>query len=504
MQKFTLGMIASLLLLVGLLFSINRDSTQVHRGAKVSGADVEPIKLFCAASNRAVVEKIRADYEAETGRTVDIQYGPSQDLLSQLEVGQSGDLYIPADDSYLRTGQEKGLIRETIPLARMQIVVAVPKGNPKQISSFADLISDKIRLVQANPDGAAVGKQTRQILQESGQWEELDAKTIGYRLTVTDAANDVLIGSADAAIVYDAVLSTYPDLEAVSLPEFEAGVAKIAVGVTSFANPPASAFHFARYLGANDRGQQHYAELGFQAEHGDDWADIPELEIFAGSMLRPAIEETVEKFQEREGVNIVTVFNGCGILVGQMKEEGSQPDAYFACDVEFMNQVRDKFQIPETISQNQLVIIVHEGNPHGISSLRDLGNPGLRVGIGHEKQCAMGWLTQKTFTEGGVQSEVMKNVTVQTPTGDMLVNQMKAGSLDAAVVYLSNTAGSEDVLDAIAITGIPCSQASQPIAIAKQTPYSQLTARFLDVIRSAESKERFLAHGFAWQVNSTN
>ena len=76
------------------------------------------------------------------------------------------------------------------------------------------------------------------------------------------------------------------------------------------------------------------------------------------------------------------------------------------------------------------------------------------MGIGHEKQCAMGWVTQNTFREGGVQQEVMENVTVQTPTGDMLVNQMRAGSLDAAVVYLSNTAGSGDFLDAVRIQGL--------------------------------------------------
>ena len=78
---------------------------------------------------------------------------------------------------------------------------------------------------------------------------------------------------------------------------------------------------------------------------------------------------------------------------------------------------------------------------------------GLRVGIGHEKQCAMGWLTQQTLKEGRLQAEVMKNVTVQSPTGDMLVNQLKAGGLDAAVAYLSNAAGSADVLSAVRIVG---------------------------------------------------
>lgn len=191
------------------------------------------------------------------------------------------------------------------------------------------------------------------------------------------------------------------------------------------------------------------------------------------------------------------VYNGCGILVAQMKA-GQIPDAYFACDVEFMNQVKDIFPVSETISQNELVILVKKGNPAGIRNLKDLSKDGLRVGIGHEKQCAMGWLTQRTFDEGGVREQVMKNVVVQTPTGDMLVNQMRSGSLDAAVAYLSNAAGSAEELDAIRIQGIPCSVANQPFGIAKETRHVQLASRLLQAIKTKTSQDRFAQEGFRW------
>jgi ABC-type molybdate transport system substrate-binding protein len=177
---------------------------------------------------------------------------------------------------------------------------------------------------------------------------------------------------------------------------------------------------------------------------------------------------------------------------------GQIPDAYFACDVEFMNQVKSLFPDPQSISQNELVIIVKKGNPLGIKSLQDLTKPGLRVGIGHEKQCAMGWITQRTFTETGLKTEVMKNVVVQTPTGDMLVNQMRSGSLDAAVAYLSNAAGSADALDAIRIQGIPCSVATQPFAVSKSSGNKQAVERLLEAIRAEASKERFANEGFRW------
>lgn len=213
--------------------------------------------------------------------------------------------------------------------------------------------------------------------------------------------------------------------------------------------------------------------------------------------MRPAIEATITAFEQREGVRVTRVYNGCGILVAQM-QAGHLPDAYFACDVEFMNQVRKDFPDAQQVSQNELVILVQKGNPHGIRSLKDLTRPGLRVGIGHEKQCAMGWLTQRTFDESGLKTELMENVVVQTPTGDMLVNQMRSGSLDAAVAYLSNAAGAADFLDAIRIHGIPCSVATQPFGVAKNSQHKHLVDRLLQAIRAESSQERFVQEGFRW------
>ena len=77
---------------------------------------------------------------------------------------------------------------------------------------------------------------------------------------------------------------------------------------------------------------------------GDPWAEgEPTLTVYAGAMLRPAIEATLEDFAAREGIprkNVRCVYNGCGILLGQMKT-GQHPDAFFACDASFMKQARD-------------------------------------------------------------------------------------------------------------------------------------------------------------------
>jgi len=465
--------------------------------AKKAGSSSDPLVVYCAASNKSVLEAIRADYEKAFGTPLQIQYGASQTLLAALEVAKAGDLYLPADDSYLAMARGRDLVAEEFPLAAMQPVVAVAKGNPKRIENLADLLRPDIRLAQANPEAAAIGKQTKETLKASGQWEKLHAQTTVYKTTVNEVANDVKVGAVDAGIVYDAVLHDYDTLEAVAIPELAKSKAHVAVAVLKASKQPRQALHLARFLSARDRGLARYKAFGFQPVEGDAWAEQPELTLYSGSMLRPAIERTITAFEEREGVRVTRVYNGCGILVAQMKA-GQVPDVYFACDSEFMNQVQPLFGDRIDVSQNELVIMVKKGNPFGIKSLADLTKPDLRVGIGHEKQCAMGWLTQRTFAESGLQTQLMKNVVVQTPTGDMLVNQMRSGSLDAAVAYISNAAGAVDFLDAIRIQGIPCSVATQPFAVARDSANSRLAARLLTAIRAKESQERFTTEGFRW------
>ena len=488
-------MLVSLVLLGALVASMVR-SPKPEGPTKAS----EPLVIYCAASNKSVLEAIRADYERDYKTPLQIQYGPSQTLLASLEVSGTGDLFLPADDSYLALARERKLLAgeaDVFPLAKMQAVVAVAKGNPKRIARLEDLFRDDLRLAQASVEASAIGKLTHDALTASGQWEKLHARTTVYKTTVNEVANDVKVGAVDAGIVFDAILHDYGTLEAVVLPELESVKANVAVAVLKSSSQPRQALHFARYLAASDKGLKRYREFGFQPVDGDAWTEQQEITLYSGSMLRPAIETTITDFEKREGVRVTRVYNGCGILVAQMKA-GQVPDAYFACDVEFMNQVRGLFPDSDNVSQNELVIIVKKGNPHGIKSLHDLAKPGLRVGVGHEKQCAMGWLTQRTFDEGGVKEKVMKNVVVQTPTGDMLVNQMRSGSLDAAVAYLSNAAGSGEFLDAIRIKGIPCSVATQPFGVAKDSANKQLAERLRQAIRADSSKERFTSEGFQW------
>jgi molybdate transport system substrate-binding protein len=487
-----LSFLASLLVLTALVAVLVWDR-MADRGA----SSAQPLVVYCAAGLKRPVEAVARDYETRYGVPVQLQYGGSQTLLSGIEASGRGDLYLAADDSYIQIGRDRGLLAETIDLARQTLVVAVKEGNPKKIRKLDDLLREGVRLSFANPEAAAAGKVGRDALQKGGHWDAVRRRIVVFKPTVNDVANDVGVGAVDAGIVWDAVVRQMPGLEAVPLPELADATSRVAVAVLRATTQPAAALRFARFLAARDAGLPVFREQGFAAVEGDRWAEQPELRLLAGAMLRPAIEETIAAFEQREGVRVTRVYNGCGILVAQMRA-GEHPDAYFACDQSFMGQVHDLFLDPAPVSINRLVILVPKGNPHGIRSLADLARPGLKVGVGHEKQCALGVITQKTLSETGSLGRVMKNVKVQSPTGDWLVNQLLTGSLDAVVAYVSNAADSADRLEAIPVD-VPCAVAVQPLAVGKDSDFKHLAGRLADALRSAESRRRFEAKGFRWQ-----
>ncbi len=464
-----------------------------------------PLKVYVAAGIRAPVEKLAASYEQEYGQPIELTFDGSNTLLSSIRVAPVGDLYLPGDDSYLNVAREEDLVAEILPIAQMHGVVLVGVGNPKNIRTFDDLLRDDVKLGQANPNAAAIGKLTREVLSKTDQWDALVENTTVTTGTVTEAANQVKVGSLDAAIIWDAITPNYPDQEVVRLSELEPVVARVQLGVLTASQQPTAALRFARYVASREKGLPVFAENGFpDTVQGDAWAITPELTIFSGSMLRPAIEKTLEEFEEREGVKISTNYNGCGILVGQMKT-GIRPDAYFACDTSFMDEVVDLafFADPSDVSGNQMIIAVPKDNPHGIQRLADLTKPGLKVGVGHEEQCALGALTRDTLKEAGVYQPIRANVQVESPAADFLVNQLLTESLDAVICYRSTIAYQRNKLIGIPIEGIATAYPTQPFAIGTQTKYPYLTARLFTTLQTATSQERFEQVGFTWKRDGT-
>ncbi|MCY3019234.1 MAG: molybdate ABC transporter substrate-binding protein [Planctomycetota bacterium] len=238
-----------------------------------SGTGNRPtLLLYCAAGCQPPVKEVIADYEKESGVSIGVQYGGSGQLLSNIEAVRRGDLFLAGDNSYIAIGRQKGLIAEAIPLALMRPVILVAKGNPKGIRTVADLLAADTRVALANPDQAAIGRAVRELLRNTGQWDAMEKHAAVFKPTVNDLANDVKVGSADAAIVWDATARQYPQLDMVRVDVLDRATEQVTIGVLTASAQPTAALRFARYLGASDRGLQAFRKHGYEPVAAEPWA----------------------------------------------------------------------------------------------------------------------------------------------------------------------------------------------------------------------------------------
>ncbi len=483
------------LVLGGILVALLLLSPRPGRDSNRSQA---PLVLFCAAGLKPAIEPALRSYEKAYGVRVQVQYGGSGTLLGSLKVAPLGDLFLAADGSFLDQARSNGLVAEVVPLARLTPVIGVARGNPARIQDPDDLLRPEVRLVLANPDAAAVGRITREQLERRGDWSRFASHARAFKPTVNDLANDLKLGAADATVIWDATVRQYPELEALATLPFPGVTSEVAIGVLRTSRQPRSALHLARYLGAPEHGLKHFADQGFAVVDGDAWSESPELVFFSGGVNRTAIETSLRQFEEREGVRITRIYNGCGILTAQIRS-GQRPDGYFACDVSFMRTVQDQFLPALEMAETRMVIAAPKGNPRGFEKLQDLAQPGLKLGLAHEQQSALGALTAQLLRHEGWFDSVMSNVVVQTPTADLLVNQLRAGGLDAVVVYQVNTTTAADRIAVVPID-LPGATAIQPVAVGRQTRYPHLMERLISFLRSTESQRRFVQAGFRWRA----
>lgn len=467
------------------------------------GDSNEPLVIYCAAGMKKPMDAIAKEYEEEFGVKFEIQYAGSGALMTMFQAANRGDIYLAADSSYTDEAREKNLIDETMGVGFMTAGFGVPTGNPKNLTTLADLKKEGVRSAIGDPETASIGRFTRKVMMKNDAWEGYEPTAMTP--TVNELANQVKIGAVDVAILWDAIARQYEEIDFVHLPEFDAEKKDITVAILKTSKQPTEALKFCRYLTARDKGLKQFKADGYEVIEGDVWAVEPEITLFSGSMLRPAIKETIEKFEKREGVRINTVYNGCGVLVANMKA-GTTPDAYFSCDVKFLDMVQDRFEPSTVVAANEMVILVKKGNPKGVLTLEDLKKPGLIIGLCNPNKSALGYLTKNLLENAGLYQDILDsgNLKSDKATGDFLIGDIKSGAVDAVIVYRSNAMATPSTLedfDLIEI-GKPDAIAEQPYAVAKNSGHQQLLARFLDACVTGEGKEDFLRHGFRWELEN--
>jgi molybdate transport system substrate-binding protein len=230
--------------------------------AATSAGVTGPVTVFAAASLTESFTRIRKDFEAANpGVTVTFNFAGSSALATQIDQGAPADVFASAAPANLATVSDAGNTDGApTTFAKNQLVIAVPKGNPKHVAGLADLTGPGVKVAlcaEQVPCGAAAKKAIA---------------AAGVRLTpvtleqdVKSALAKVKLGEVDAALVYrtDAKASA-PDVTGVEFPESSGAVNEYPIVVLKHAPNRAAAQAFVHYV-LSDGARAVLTAAGFQA-----------------------------------------------------------------------------------------------------------------------------------------------------------------------------------------------------------------------------------------------
>ncbi len=164
--------------------------------------------IFAGTASKLPLEEVAKAFEKKTGTKVELVFGGSGFVLSQMILTKKGDIYFPGSSDYMELAKNKGVI---LPETEKKVVYLVPainvqKGNPKNIKSLKDLTKPGIKLAIANPDGVCVGLYAVEILEKNlTEQEKLIVKKniTNYTESCEKTATVVSLRTVDAVIGWE-------------------------------------------------------------------------------------------------------------------------------------------------------------------------------------------------------------------------------------------------------------------------------------------------------------
>jgi len=230
----------------------------------------------------------------------------------------------------------------------------------------------------------------------------------------------------------------------------------------------------------------------------EEFGKKEELLIFVGAGIRPPVAELAEVFSRENNVEVVPDYGGAELLINKVKV-AEMGDIYMPGDKQYVDQAA---QAGIVLSQKPVcyfvpTILVQKGNPKGITGLEDLVKPGIRLGLGDEKACAIGRKCKKIFGKNNIPWEaVEKNLKYQSMTVNELGIQIQAKSLDAVFVWDAVAEYYAEHGDQVPITKEKNVISTVDAGVLKFTKNRELAEKFVEFACSERSREIFKKHGY--------
>jgi len=230
---------------------------------------------YVGAASRPPTEEAAKLYEQKTGVKVELVFGGSGYVLSQMKLAKQGDLYFPGSSDYMEKAKRDG---DVFPDTEKPIVYLVPainvqRGNPHNIRTLRDLTRPGLKVAIANPEGVCVGAYAVEIIEQEfspGEKAAFRRNLVNYTESCEKTASAISLRMADAVIGWS-VFEHWDAarIETVPLPKEQIPrIGYIPIAISKFTKDRAAAQAFIDFL-TGPEGQAVYAKHHYFATAED-------------------------------------------------------------------------------------------------------------------------------------------------------------------------------------------------------------------------------------------
>ena len=211
--------------------------------------------MFAGAASKPATEETVRIFQEKFGIPVDVIFGGSGFVLSQMKLTKKGDLYFPGSSDFMEVAKREGLV---LPDSEKIVVYLIPainvqKGNPKRIHALKDLTKEGIRLAIANPETVCVGTFAVEIFEKNLTREEkskVRKNIVNYTESCEKTANVISLKAADVVVGWRVFQYWDPErIETIFLkPEAISRIGTIPIAIARFTKDRTLAQEFVEFL----------------------------------------------------------------------------------------------------------------------------------------------------------------------------------------------------------------------------------------------------------------
>lgn len=163
------------------------------------------ILIFAGAASKPATEEVTRAFQNKFGIPVEVTFGGSGFVLSQMKLSKRGDLYFPGSSDFMEIAKREGVVLSETERIVVYLIPAinVQKGNPKGIHSLRDLTKEGIRVAIANPEFVCIGTYAVEIVEKNLsplEKERFKKNLVNYTESCEKTANAISLKAVDAVI----------------------------------------------------------------------------------------------------------------------------------------------------------------------------------------------------------------------------------------------------------------------------------------------------------------